>query len=134
MSCSDNFIEYIGLENYKNLEKPPIKNFIDGILEFDKLTNIDIVRVYVNISNDELTYINEEDVYFSLIKIELNIEFIDNDKFGMMNIKNCTFYKSLILKNEHSSSNLHNFSDYLKIIKNNDGTYYFYMSIKSFMR
>lgn len=133
MIFDDNFIEYIGLDkSYDKLNNSSFKkSFIEGILNFNGFLNADIIRVYINISNDEINFLKKEDLYFCLLKIDLNVEYIDNDKFGMIEIKNFTYYKSIFYEHNYSSFNLHNFSNNIKITRKDNQNYYLYLSIKS---
>ena len=127
------FIEYIGISSIplKYKDKNLIESFIEDELEFKDLIDIEISRVYINLSN-ECVDILEEDIIFYTIRAELNIEYINNETFGEVNIKNFKYYKSFFIKNiESLDLSLHNFASYINIIKIANLKYYIYLNIKS---
>ena len=127
------FIEYIGISSIplKYKDKNLIENFIEDELEFKDLIDIDISRVYINLSNEYMDIL-EEDIIFYTIQIELNIEYVNNDKFGEVNIQSFKYYKSFFIKNnENLEMSLHNYTSYINIIKIENSKYYIYLNIKS---
>ena len=133
MLNDDNFIEYIGLTPAETINSTTyyIQNFVEGDLEFENLDDIDISRVYINVINDSMSIL-EEDINFYTILIDLNIEYIDNIKFGEVSVKNFILYKSLYIQNiEYIDLSLHNFIPYINIVKIGISKYYIYIDIIS---
>lgn len=134
MFYNDNFIEYIGIEKIENNKKLLNKTSFNKIISFENVSDIDISCIYINTHTEDSEYIEEENIYFSVIRLDINIEYIDNDSFGEIQIKNYTFYKSIIYESLYEPSNIHNLCDYIKLLKLNINHFNLYVNISSIIK
>ncbi len=132
-NLKENFIEYIGIS--KDIDKSKLfkKSIFETDLVFEKeLSNIEISKIYANLTIEDKEFLEDINTIFYILKIDISIEYIDEDKFGMIALKKFINYKTLYFKTDIGDSlNIKNNITNIKFLELQNNRYYIYINIHS---
>ena len=129
------FIEYIGIEKlpmYK-VKSNYINYDFETTLEFEEdFKNAEITKIYLNLTTEAIKNIEVKNISFCTVKIDISLEYLDENKFNTMLLKKLTFYKSFFIKNSVGYLlKLHNIITDARLFEISKIRYYIYLNIYS---
>lgn len=131
----DNFIEYIGLKSFPNNKTKfnYINHYFEKTLDLgEDFNNAQITKVYLNSSTESIKNIDSKGISFCTVRIDISLEYLDENKFGTMLLKKLTFYKSFFIKNSMGYIlKITNLITNSKLLKIDITRYYIFLNIYS---
>lgn len=110
------FVEFIGLNPLlTKYEQKPFHTVIleDNISNISNSNNIDLNKIYVSLEKEEESPYDSDNI-FLMLKISLNIEYINHDDDGALYAKEFIRYKSLLYPKNTPNNSTYAFINEIK--------------------